>query len=610
MAEMIPDRMPSGASAGERRVFDLLQKLPDTCIAYYEPVVGNRYPDFVIIIPTLGLLVIEVKGWYPANIVRADNNEVVVNARGMETVHKHPVRQAREYMYGLMDQSRSHPNSASLLNPDGAHAGRFKFPFGHVAVLSNIRREQLVDLPNVFPSPKVVTRDELEALSEVPATLLIEALKDYFDPIWSFGPLDDNQVSLVRSIIHPEIVVSAPAQDEQQESLLLKVLDIRQERNARSIGEGHRIVYGVAGSGKTVLLIARARLVAEEPTKRVLVLCFNRALAEYFQEVFQGSDNVSALNFHAWGGRNGVRFRPNEDEDIYGQRFLDRLERGEGDANQFDAVFIDEAQDFARTWFTCGKFALREPDDGDLLIVGDGGQSLYRRRPFTWRDADINAVGRTINTRFDLDKNYRNTREILRIAAPFSIVSEAGKDPDRTLQTVPIDEGTALRGGMPPKMIVAADRAGECDAAISEIEGWLNHGVPILGGCRASIAPSEIAVLYPRLPAAQQNTLNTFLGKLQKLVPVYWANNPDRQSNPGGAVTVRTIHSSKGLQYRAVLMLWSDLLPLSPDDEQVRKDRGLMYVGMTRAEDILVLTRSASSSFSEEIGAALVQGAI
>jgi len=65
------------------------------------------------------------------------------------------------------------------------------------------------------------------------------------------------------------------------------------------------------------------------------------------------------------------------------------------------------------------KVALKEPDDGDLLIVGDGSQSLYRRRRFTWREAGVHAVGRTLNSRFDLDKNYRNTQEILKIAAEF-----------------------------------------------------------------------------------------------------------------------------------------------------------------------------------------------
>lgn len=61
MAEMIPDRMPSGASAGEKRVFELLQKLPDDCVVYYEPVVSDRYPDFVVVMPSVGILVIEAR---------------------------------------------------------------------------------------------------------------------------------------------------------------------------------------------------------------------------------------------------------------------------------------------------------------------------------------------------------------------------------------------------------------------------------------------------------------------------------------------------------------------------------------------------------------------
>ena len=73
MAEMIPDRLPSSASAGERKVFALLQQLPDDLIVYYEPMVADRYPDFIVIIPSVGLLIVEVKGWYPANILKANN---------------------------------------------------------------------------------------------------------------------------------------------------------------------------------------------------------------------------------------------------------------------------------------------------------------------------------------------------------------------------------------------------------------------------------------------------------------------------------------------------------------------------------------------------------
>jgi superfamily I DNA and RNA helicase len=58
---------------------------------------------------------------------------------------------------------------------------------------------------------------------------------------------------------------------------------------------------------------------------------------------------------------------------VFGERLL---QRGEGDAHKYDALFIDEAQDFPKSWSLCSKLALKEPDDGDQLIVGDGCQSI------------------------------------------------------------------------------------------------------------------------------------------------------------------------------------------------------------------------------------------
>ena len=85
MSEMIPDRMPTRASQGEKRLFSILQRLPDDYIFFYEPVIENRYPDFIIIGPNLGLLIVEVKGWYPKHIISANQHEVVIQeSRGPE----------------------------------------------------------------------------------------------------------------------------------------------------------------------------------------------------------------------------------------------------------------------------------------------------------------------------------------------------------------------------------------------------------------------------------------------------------------------------------------------------------------------------------------------
>jgi hypothetical protein len=92
-------------------------------------------------------------------------NEITVSDRGREQTYPHPFRQARDYMNRLRDQCRENRWSTQLVNP--GHAGRFIFPFGHVAILSNITRAQLNEperagLANIFSADRTITRDELD----------------------------------------------------------------------------------------------------------------------------------------------------------------------------------------------------------------------------------------------------------------------------------------------------------------------------------------------------------------------------------------------------------------------------------------------------------------
>jgi superfamily I DNA/RNA helicase len=65
------------------------------------------------------------------------------------------------------------------------------------------------------------------------------------------------------------------------------------------------------------------------------------------------------------------------------------------------------------------------------------------------------------------------------------------------------------------------------------------------------------------------------------------------------------IHSSRGLQFRIVLLLWTDLLPSSFRNSNENIDRGLLYVAMTRAEDMLVILHSGDSAYVEELCGAM-----
>ncbi|MFM6054205.1 MAG: nuclease-related domain-containing protein, partial [Sphaerospermopsis kisseleviana] len=61
---MIPPSIPDKASKGEKRLYSILKdRLSDSFSVWYEPRIDDRYPDFIILSPDFGLLVIEVKGW-------------------------------------------------------------------------------------------------------------------------------------------------------------------------------------------------------------------------------------------------------------------------------------------------------------------------------------------------------------------------------------------------------------------------------------------------------------------------------------------------------------------------------------------------------------------
>lgn len=180
MAYMFPESLPSRASAGEKRMYEILRKLPGDCIVYYEPRVRDRHPDFVVIIPKLGLLVIEVKGWFAGSILGGDHETVLVEDKRIATRQPHPLKQARDYMFRLMGHCKENLWGRSLLNEGGSFEGKFCFPFGYMALLSNITADQLEQqcgesVRQIFPAERVLTRDALEGLAGLNG-----------DQLWSF----------------------------------------------------------------------------------------------------------------------------------------------------------------------------------------------------------------------------------------------------------------------------------------------------------------------------------------------------------------------------------------------------------------------------------------
>lgn len=118
MALMVPDSVPSKASQGEKRLYKILHyELPDDCYVWYEPRVKGLYPDFIILGPTLGLLVLEVKGWEANQIINANNQFFEIqNGTKRSERQQSPLRQGKGYLDAILDKLKQYP---ILTQPDG-----------------------------------------------------------------------------------------------------------------------------------------------------------------------------------------------------------------------------------------------------------------------------------------------------------------------------------------------------------------------------------------------------------------------------------------------------------------------------------------------------------
>ncbi len=618
MAEFIPDRLPGKASRGEERTFEILKKLPDNYLVYYEPNIENRRPDFVVIAPDLGVIVIEVKGWRIEDIIQGSDSEITVQDNdGRPRREIHPLDQARNYQWKLVRACGRNPRFSELLHRDGPHKNKFIFPFAHFVILSNITDQQLrsyrgLDFSIIFRPENTMTRDVLMSLEDASAKEISEKMKTYFDPFWNIDPLSQSQIDVLRAIIHPEIIISylpsSPSVVAEPQPMMdqLKVLDRRQENNARKIGEGHRILCGVAGSGKTVLLISRARFLHDQdPDAKILLLCYNVSLATYLKQVLSGYSNIRAIHFDGWARNNGIyRMRDSttgtvETDPSLGARFLEHLNKRAGDFRKYDSILIDEAQDFHPTWFSCILAALKDPDDGDLLIVCDGNQGIRPIETITWKSLGIKASGRSMHRALDLDKNYRNTYEILTLASHFAL--NESHHTDDSFGIIPVNPAQARRHGSKPYLIRCTDHSDECEHIVQIVKDLLKGQLPD-GTMGSAFKPEEIGIIYRRSSAKDKELLMGLREEISQFSPVLWLseNYSTRSQVLEPGVKIQTVDSAKGLQYRAVIILWPDLFrPFNHNDESLEKRR--FYVALTRAEDLVILTSSKSNENIEVI---------
>ncbi|MEZ4524275.1 MAG: NERD domain-containing protein/DEAD/DEAH box helicase [Thermomicrobiales bacterium] len=513
MARMYPEKLPPTVESGaERELFAAFRdQLNDrrTVLAGVNWVYTNNRgqgrtaeADFVILDPDRGMLVVEVKGgrvgfdagagrWYS------------ISRGGHDNTIKDPVEQARRAFYDLRESLGSVFSTS-----------RFPYPGGHCLAFTDGVVESGV-LPIDLPRNIVLDATDMDELDR------------RIDNIFRFWAGDDHRipsdsgVEAAVGLLAKSFEIKTPlALDLEREADQMRTLTEQQFRLLDYIGRHPRaLISGCAGSGKTFLAAEKARRLAEQgiPT---LLTCFNKALAAWLRERLSPyPETLHIQHFHEFAHEFAASagIDPTKPDDMnLGHYFNVHLPALLMDAlawtdTRYDAIVVDEGQDFQEDWWLALLELLRDPEEGIFYVFFDEQQAIYNREqslPF-----DIEP--------FDLTENLRNTRAIHDFIARFYDDSVRSAGPD----------------GRPPVIV----RTDEPETALAQQLGRL------IGD--GDVSSADIVILTPASEARSIWSTGQRAGRHR----ITWEDPP-----PDGEILVSTIHSFKGLERPVVILTEMD----------------------------------------------------
>lgn len=528
----------------------LVEKLPNDCIVYHSypwlrPERNDRdtktflkegEADFVIVIPSHGVLILEVKG----GTIRydpADRSWTRVLANGGLKSITDPFEQGRKSKHHLKE---------AIIKEGYAVRGSLPFTIGHAVIFPDCE----------YRGPVPPGADRAVLFSSGDLAYLDRRVKDalnHWCPVPNPRHLETEDLQNIQRGISPafQLLPVLFRQIEEQEEKLFRLTE-EQIRTLELLSQWDRAaIEGVAGSGKTMLARAQAQRFADGG-KRTLLVCYNKALAAWLRESLPEiySDAITVRHFHGlcreWCNRAAIPFAPPpRDQHQFWRseapsKLLDALDLLPG---RFDAVVVDEGQDFYPDWWLGMEMLNTNMDKGCMYVFYDPAQNL-----FVEERASMPALGPPITLRH----NCRNTR---------SIAATCGK-----ILQVAITTHPNAPDGIHPRVFVALDSDAQRKTASGCLEEWIKRG---------SLKPSQVAILCPNR-RERSSVWND-----AKLATVPLTDDLDRWRRDE-AVLFSTIRGFKGLEADAVVML-----DIPRPDSVPYFSKTDFYVGASRAKHLL-----------------------
>jgi hypothetical protein len=467
--------------------------------------------DLVVGIPEVGFAVIEVKG---GPVLHTDEGWIQVTPDGDK--HIDPVGQA---------------DRAKRLLDSYVH-GR---GWGH----GPIRFEHLVAFPDVEfderpPAPDLarwalLAKNDLEHAAEHVWTALNQRQSDKPRPEarWVLELAD-----MLGGRPDPASRLTAAAQAREEH---VRQLTEEQNQVLGYVRTNPRIrVVGGPGTGKTWLALEQARIWADSG-QLVLFVCYSRGLARWVGHAVEQMPEkvgrrITVKSFHAYGVGLGIDV-PDGAHQEWWDATLPALMLDKA-SPAYDAVVVDEAQDFADSWWPPLLASLK----GDrVFVAGDEQQSVFagrRGRP-SLEMAELS-----------LSENLRNTSQIASVFNPMA------------------SDRMRFRGGEgPPVGYVECSADDACSEADSVVDGLLASGHD----------PASIAVLTTGHRHPNHRFVEEQVGK-DGYWDGFWMDDE---------VFYGTVMGFKGLERPVVV--------LAVDGFHDGVGRDVMYAGLSRPRDELVV---------------------
>ena len=529
MAITLPDH-PRLASATERRVWAALgEQLADGDLL----IAGQRVTDhlkdheidFLVAIEGAGIVCVEVKG-----------GEVTHNGRDwLQHLHTgrvktiEPVRQVRQARYALRDFIEKDPRWTQ---------GRVRW--NHIVVLPNSDFSQdfaLTDCPRWM----VVDRDDFPNLVARIRDVAHSQKPDL--PLLTAAGIEQLRTALGgRGLPQRDVVARALHNEDAADILTDQQAVILTATRLLNRVE----VRGGAGSGKTFMAVEQARRLANAG-QRVALICYSHGLASYLKRITAGWSRRQRPGyvgeFHDLGIDWGAETGPDESErnaatEQYFEHDLParmlELAATLPDGRRFDSIVIDEAQDFADSWWDPILAALRDPDTGGIYLYSDEGQRVF----------DRTGTPPVPLVPLILDHNIRNTRQIATAFGPL------------------VDHPMRFLGGEGPEVrFVACERDQAHEVGDDQVDVLLDAGW----------RPEDVALLTTGSRHQEQKN------RQAEGNAAYWDSFWDVDQVFYGHVL-----GFKGLERRAVVLVVDD-------EKVVERSSERLYVGLSRAREQLVV---------------------